>query len=104
MAIILSEQEKIELADAQKSSYLFKNAMGEFSGQKEKCPVCHKKKFKYSGPVSKMFFYSIGRIVVCHHVLSITWGCGNSQSNISFHFSNKLEHQLEEKRDQQAKW
>ena len=29
--------------------------------------------------------------------------CGNSQSNISFHFSNKLEHQLEKKRKQQGK-
>ena len=32
MTIILSEQEKIELEDAQKNGYLFKNVMSEFSG------------------------------------------------------------------------
>ena len=33
-SIILSEQNKIELANAQKMGYLFENIMSEFSGQK----------------------------------------------------------------------
>ena len=40
MAIILSEQEIIELADAQKIGYLFKNTVSEFSGNLlSKCPI-----------------------------------------------------------------
>ena len=64
MTIILSEQEKIELADAQNNGYLFTNVMSDFSGRKKECPVCTKKKLKCSGPVSELFFYSIERIVV----------------------------------------
>ena len=63
MAIILSEQKKIELANAQKMGYLFENIMSEFFGWK-KWQFATKRKLKCSEPVNKLFFYSIGRILL----------------------------------------
>ena len=107
MTIILSEQEKIELEDAQKNGYLFKDVMSEFSGWKEECPVCHKKKvemFRTSEQIVFLQHWKNCSLSPCSSYHMIKGGCGNSWSNISFHFSNKLEHQLEKKRNQQAKW
>ena len=101
MTIILSEQKKIELADAQNNGYLFKNVMSEFSGWKEECPVCHKKKvemFRTSEGIVFLQHWKNCSLSPCPSYHMLKGGCGNSRSNISFHFSNKLEHQLEKKR------
>ena len=81
MTIILSEQEKIELADAQNNGYLFKNVMSEFSGQKEECPVCHKKKvemFRTSEQIVFLQHWKNCSLSLRPFYHMIKGGCGNS--------------------------
>ena len=70
-------------------------------------PVCHKKKvemFRTSEQIVFLQHWKNFSLSPCPSYHMIKGVCENSWSNISFHFSNKVEHQLEKERDQQAKW